>query len=531
MKSSQSTAEPFRRPGQPAGFDWARVWIALAFVLVGILTRVPFRSEILHHWDSVNFALALDQYDVRLHQPHPPGTFVLYILLGRLFYTFIPDANAALTWLSVALSGLGAAALYLLAEIWFDRRTALIAGLLALTSPLVWFHGEVALSYMLEFFWVPVVIYACYRMQGRSLTALLVSALLIGVSGGVRPNTPVFLFPLWLLAVLAQRFSWKQVGLAFGIMGVGVLVWATPMVMWSGGPLAYLEQAIWWQSQHTEEAGSLLGMLEYMARFGVFLFYALGLGLFALAWAGLRLLSPAWQALRRVLAPLAQPGTLRQRASAFLAQPWDWRFLVIIAWLLPGTAYLTIVHLRQSGHMFTIIPGYLLLTALAIGSLAGRGRWANGLALAIAGANVVFFLAAPDFLFGQPRMLLNTPSWNSIRNYDQYVTTRFDALRANFAPGETAVLASSRNLRLPDFYLRDYQYSGLSHQIDSERITLAAPVRQLVVLDEDAVLPPLPDGLEWQSLALPDGGRLRSVTWDADQVLVIQRDRIELQPK
>src|SRR5437763_174957 len=50
-------------------------------ILLGVLTslsRFPFRSHYLFSWDSANFALALDQYNVTFHQPQPPG-YPLYV--------------------------------------------------------------------------------------------------------------------------------------------------------------------------------------------------------------------------------------------------------------------------------------------------------------------------------------------------------------------------------------------------------------------------------------------------------------------
>ncbi len=51
-------------------------WIALLFSFLALLLRIPFMSRFLYHWDSVNYALSLERYDVRLHQPHPPGYFL-----------------------------------------------------------------------------------------------------------------------------------------------------------------------------------------------------------------------------------------------------------------------------------------------------------------------------------------------------------------------------------------------------------------------------------------------------------------------
>ena len=37
--------------------------ILLALFLVGLLSRTLFASRILYHWDSVNFALAIEHFD------------------------------------------------------------------------------------------------------------------------------------------------------------------------------------------------------------------------------------------------------------------------------------------------------------------------------------------------------------------------------------------------------------------------------------------------------------------------------------
>lgn len=486
--------------------------IALLLCVVGIATRIPFRAQILHHWDSVNFALALDHFDVRLHQPHPPGTFVIYIVMGRLVNAFLHDPNASLVWLSVALSGLGIAALFLLGAEWFGRRVGLTTALLAVVSPMVWFHGEVALSYMLEFFWVPLIVYFCYKMNTRSWWALLGSALLIGMAGGVRPNTPVFLFPLWAGAILIHRYPLNRILLALLVMALGVVVWAGPMVAMSGGVSEYIEVMRWWQSQHMEESASLVGVVENMIRFGMYTVYSLGLGLLPLAIAAGRQLPDIFRSLKR-----------------------DWRAQTLAGWVVPAAGYFSIIHLRQPGHTFTIQPALLLLAGLAITTLAGGGKafrrnvWIGVLAAVVAG-NALFFVAGPAYLFGDTRMLFTTPTWNAIRDYDFYVVERLQAIRRIFSPAETATLAVGRNFRLPDYYLPDFQQPSLSHVINSSPVTLADPVHTLVMFDQ-AVLAELHVDGPVQFVALPDGDQLPYITWNDNQVAVVDRDSLEIRDR
>lgn len=50
--------------------------------LVTVLSRLPYRTRMLYNWDAVQFALALKEYDIAEHQPHPPG-YILYVLIWR----------------------------------------------------------------------------------------------------------------------------------------------------------------------------------------------------------------------------------------------------------------------------------------------------------------------------------------------------------------------------------------------------------------------------------------------------------------
>src|SRR5438445_8401868 len=114
-----------------------RVWPLILFTIT-LLIRIPFTSRLLYDQDSVQFALALEKYDVYLHQPHPPGYF-LYVMAGKLVNYFIQDANASFIAISVVASALTVVAVYYLARAIFDEGTAWCAGMLAVTSPLLWF--------------------------------------------------------------------------------------------------------------------------------------------------------------------------------------------------------------------------------------------------------------------------------------------------------------------------------------------------------------------------------------------------------
>lgn len=213
----------------------SRSSLALLVGAVG-LSRWAFRSHFLYDLDSVNFALALGRFDPRVHQPHPPGYF-LYICLGRLLHLVFHDANLALVVLSILVSCGAVALIYKIAMEWFGPKTALFAGSLFLFSPLAWFHGTVALTYIVEAFFSGLIGYFCWRLYCGSQTYLLPAAASLGVSAGVRPSSLIFLAPLFLFSL--RKATWKERYLGVAALVLTIAAWFVPMLSASGGAKAY----------------------------------------------------------------------------------------------------------------------------------------------------------------------------------------------------------------------------------------------------------------------------------------------------
>src|SRR5256712_5488260 len=128
--------------------DRANRWdyvLAGALGLLTVLSRLPYRARMLYNWDGVQFALALREYDVVKHQPHPPG-YILYVGLGRVVNAWLHDPTAAYVLLAVAFSGLTTCVVYLLARAVYDRATALAAASVLAVTPPFWFYGSAGLT-------------------------------------------------------------------------------------------------------------------------------------------------------------------------------------------------------------------------------------------------------------------------------------------------------------------------------------------------------------------------------------------------
>ena len=81
----------------------ADAWLAGGLGVLTLLSRWPYRARMLYNWDAVQFALALREFDVAKHQPHPPG-YLLYVGLGRLLNIPLADPNLAYVALAMLFS-------------------------------------------------------------------------------------------------------------------------------------------------------------------------------------------------------------------------------------------------------------------------------------------------------------------------------------------------------------------------------------------------------------------------------------------
>jgi len=490
------------------------VGLAVAFFVIGITSRIPFQSQLLYHWDSVNFALGMEQFDVRLHQPHPPG-YLLYILLGRLVNLFVGDANTSLVWISIVFGGLTASAVYLLGRRLFGRTEAVISASLALTSPAFWFYGEVALTYILEAFFVTAIALACLETLRRNWRMAFLSALLLGLAGGIRLTTLVFMLPLWLFSL--RKCSWRTIIVAVFLLGLTVVVWLAPTIILSGGLSSYLEASrsigggVLANFELFGEGQSLLSSLGPFIRLGMYLVYGLMLGLAPLLYGVIKGLGKVRNSLRQWL--------------------FDDRVHVIALWLIPNLIFYALL-VRAPGHTFSFIPALVLMAAATLVML-GRDlsswlSWSAArsiltLTSLVLIVNVAFFLAAPPYLFEVRRVVTTTPSWSTIHYRDRYLSERVDYITEHFDAATTVILTAGPDYRHPDYYLRGYH--TLNQSTESATGDVPAGDQTLVLFSE--TLSSHQDNV--QKVLLASGDLLLSLQLDANSEIIFDKSEVSVQ--
>jgi 4-amino-4-deoxy-L-arabinose transferase-like glycosyltransferase len=436
--------------------------IAVAVSLLTILSRLPYRARMLYNWDAVQFALALREFDVVKHQPHPPG-YILYVALGRLVHGMVGDAAAAYVLLAVAFSGAGTFVVYLLARAVYDRPTAVTAATLLAVSPLFWFYGTVGLSYPGEALMASVVAYFSFRALRGSETDAWLAAGYLGLAGGLRQSLLVLMFPLWLVSVAVGVRRPRVILLAGAVLVLAVLVWFLPMIWLTGGFERYLEASRYLADTVVKPTSILGGPLEVTLRMSRYLLESILVALGPLA--AVVLLVP-WYVRRH--------GWGRQ----------EW---FLLTWMVPPVLVYILVHFGQAGYVLTILPALVVLLArIMLAALAGvaervpsvpaRAVLAAAAVTIIVVANGAFFVSARPLPrdFDTPK-----PAWRqaaeddafdwifsrtaaALREHEQVMATFVAAIRGLYPPEDTAIITELGNtrsypwLRHAMFYLPGY---------------------------------------------------------------------------
>ncbi len=389
-------------------------------------TRFVCRSRVLYDLDSVNFGLALQHFDPRVHQPHPPGYF-LYIGLGRLLQFIVRDANLALVVLSIVASCGAAVVIYHMADEWFGRDAARFAGLLFLFSPLGWFHGTVALTYAVEAFFSALIAYWCWKLASGRMAMTEPVAILLGIAAGVRPSSLMLLGPLYLFSLRGVPLTRAARGLV--VLAATLAAWFGPMIWMSGGIARYLGALIsLWRlvpgrdTVFNSSPGTSIARAATVAFIFVMTFGLAGV-------ASIRLL----------------------RAGYVPDERKRW-FTVV--WVLPALCFYTFIFLKfmNSGYLLILIaPGCLWLGSSAADWFRSS-MWPRHLRIAVVAlcaiGNTYLYTASPFYC-----------SYRSVRRFESELAEITQEIPRIGQPGDTLIVGFDSHFlgyRHAGYYLPGY---------------------------------------------------------------------------
>ena len=419
--------------------DWvkSKALKALLLFVVTVLTRLPFTSRFLYNWDSVQYALGTENFNVTYHQPHPPG-YILYVGAGKALNLLTADPNASFIILSILASGLAVASLYVFGVRVMGGRDGVYAAVLLLLNPVFWFYGEIASTYALECLMAILIGWTCFRVrEGEEHLAPWVG-LLMAIAGGIRQTTVVLLLPLVLFSL--RKASAKRLLIAGGLFVAFTLAWLLPLLHFGGGLDTYLEAARQLSKIDTWRwsfDGIVVG-LRNLSRLAI----ATGVGL-------------------HIVVPIIIAFLLRFFPLADRRAAWEKWF--VLWWIVPSVALYSL-HYGQPGYVLIYLPVVLLyMSSLIRGFLDDlkvrisrdmgrliefRTQTASLIILAVAGIlNLALFLWAP-WEASAHSITLNDVRWQRILS-----------LKDEFPSDSTVVLTgffTTGSFRHASYYLPEY---------------------------------------------------------------------------
>jgi hypothetical protein len=218
-----------------------RVTLLIA-ALALLALRAFFLPPSLEDLDSVNFDLGVHDFDPLRHQPHPPG-YPVFIAVAKIAHSLWPDHASALALVSALFGAFTVFPLYSLLRVLVTPGAAVLACVLTLFCPLVWFNSVRPMSDTTGFFFVlaaqaAVVRLLCSTSPGSSEhRTAWIAGVLVGIAMGVRSQAIFLVGPLLVLTIVLRRTAALRL-----ILGTtaGVLVWAIPLVVSSGGIMPLL---------------------------------------------------------------------------------------------------------------------------------------------------------------------------------------------------------------------------------------------------------------------------------------------------
>lgn len=395
--------------------------LPLLLFVITVLSRLPFTSMMLYTMDSAQYALALDNFDVVAHQPHPPGYF-LYVMAGRLFHIFIPDPNFALIALNITCSALAVVVIHDLGKRMGGSKCGLLAALFAITSPNFWFHGEVALNYAVEAFLSAAVALLCWRIIHKEDHLVWALAIFMAITGGVRQSTAVFLLPLCILSMRKLPVS-RNVSAAI-LCILSTLAWVVPMLFMTGVD-AYIKAFKELMQFGCAYSNGLEGIIFFIRIIHTTITLSIGAG--------------------TVVIGFALYHVLRNRRIKNLYNA-DTYFMVV--WVAPALFFYTMIanHPGVPGYVLIILPSIVILLAMSVlylgrefSSLTSENSTTGILTCIVLAVNIATFT------------FLNTPvSARAIRDHDKNLQSLVESLRG----------ATDKDSAL---FIRGYIYYSLWH--------------------------------------------------------------------
>lgn len=427
-------------------------------VVIFLIFTIPFVSHYLFNWDAGQFALGVKYYNVRMHQPHPPG-YPAFIFTGKIIDYFLNNANQSLASINIFFALLSVIFFYYLILEFFPQKNclALVGTLLLIFNPFFWFYREIANIYCVDTFAAIFLAFIFLRVK-KNNKIIFLSSIIFGLLGGFRPTMLFLLLPLYLACFVYLKKEKKKIIISLFLLILAILIWLVPMIIFSGGIAEFLKimQNLFLSSAKGSSVFNNSLNNKFLAQIKNFILILIA-------------------AINVLIIPIALSLVKNFRKIKTIDRRKIWLFFI---WLAPAVFIYLFIHFGQAGYILLILPVFIFISLTAI----------NDWCQSILGRAIIVLLIITQacfFIFG---LKINqhdfSYTWFNIKKQDDYLYSLLKNI--NQYDADSTLIVTSRNL----FYLdknNDAQrnseiYRQLMYYLPNYTIIEVAPKRRYYLL-------------------------------------------------
>lgn len=221
-------------------------YFLIILIVIYFAFSLPTISHYLINWDAGQFALGSENYNLHLHQPHPPG-YPLFIFIGKCLNYFVNNINYSFIIINLIAGALTIYFFYkLILTVSKKQEVSFLISLLLIFNPIFWYYHNIASTYTFNALTITLISYLTYISIAHKKNNFIVSMALIAILIGFRPSIIIFILPLLLLQLFYLKNKIKNLSEGLLIFISIFLIWFIPFIKIIGG-LEILIQTVLYQ--------------------------------------------------------------------------------------------------------------------------------------------------------------------------------------------------------------------------------------------------------------------------------------------
>jgi hypothetical protein len=232
--------------------------LSILFIICLVSSQVVYLNSFASTYDQVDFALALDRYDLLAMQPHFPG-YPYFILGGYLVHQWVLDKAASLTLFNIILYTSALIPMYKISRGHLSHSVSLLVATLTYSSGFVVVMVNQPMSEgaaIAVLWWYLWSIYGAWKKQ--SMWTRMLPLFLLSILMGIRLSY----LPLSIGIVFLFYKQWKNKQLRmkeimlFGLIAfLFQLLWVGGVALTEGGFFGFMKLALSFTSGHFNDWG------------------------------------------------------------------------------------------------------------------------------------------------------------------------------------------------------------------------------------------------------------------------------------